>query len=63
MPVKGYWNAVNRIGWVALGDGAAAVTRYRATAWVTDPSDRNPLHSEVTGGDAFYLAAMAGGIV
>ena len=63
MPVKGYWNAVNRIVRVALGYGAAAVARHRATAWVTDASDGNALHGKVAGGDTFYFSAMAGGIV
>ena len=63
MPVEGYWNAVNRIVRVALGDGAAAVARYRATAWITDASDGNALHREVTGGDTFDFSAIAGGVV
>jgi hypothetical protein len=61
--MKGHSNAVNCIVRVALSDSAAAVARYRATAWVTNASNRNALHGQVAGGDAFYFAAVAGGIV
>jgi hypothetical protein len=58
MTVVRYRNAVDEVMWIAFGNRALFMSLDRTTAYIADTGDRDAADCDVSGADAFDLAAM-----
>lgn len=62
VPVVGVRDGVDDVMWIAFGNGAVAMSRDWATAYIADAGDGDAVDCDVAGADAFDLAAVRGGV-